>query len=603
MRIESVEITGMHKIDKKVYHFNDDISYLIGPNGAGKSTVLEAVQLALLGYIPGLKKTNEEIMRHANGPILAVRVKLRDKNTVVSISRTWNRNKRSVVSSLNVDPEGYDIKSIIDELELPIFNFSDFMSLSANKLKDWFIRFLPNSCDSVNWKKELITALSDAGITMHSETVLENIMQFIQSCTLQGVELVAAVNTYLKEQLSLNKALLDQLQGTINTLVFDDSMEITDSIEEINIKLSYLHDRLIQLNNQKYKQEQQKSIVSRIEGLKQYIITSFGPDADSKEWKDALEEKQAAYNELQTKLAGINNKITELTFSISSKNSILRGDGICPYNKQKCESITAYLDKVKSEIESLEAEKQTVSNQQFEVSTIISLLAKEIEELRSKVNAFDKNMSQLQLLTEELDTSISIDDNLDDIIDSTQSEYNEASNMLSVAKANERYNQLIDSTTAKKFEYEQNIEIIKCWIKLTDANGLQTSIMDGQFKDFENELTPYIQKMYNNEDVSAKFNLIAKANSFSFGLVSNGDYIPYDLLSSGEKCIYMFAIMSCIIMHLDNPLKVILVDDALDHLDAENLDAVFKNLPSKNIQYIIAGVNLAKNADKYKINI
>ena len=58
MKFKSITITGMHKVDKKTYTFNDDVTYFIGENGSGKSTILEAAELALLGYIPGYANTN-----------------------------------------------------------------------------------------------------------------------------------------------------------------------------------------------------------------------------------------------------------------------------------------------------------------------------------------------------------------------------------------------------------------------------------------------------------------------------------------------------------------------------------------------------------------
>ena len=52
MKIKSVYIDGLHTVHDKTYTF-EDITYLHGRNGAGKSTILNAIQFALLGYIPG----------------------------------------------------------------------------------------------------------------------------------------------------------------------------------------------------------------------------------------------------------------------------------------------------------------------------------------------------------------------------------------------------------------------------------------------------------------------------------------------------------------------------------------------------------------------
>ena len=103
--------------------------------------------------------------------------------------------------------------------------------------------------------------------------------------------------------------------------------------------------------------------------------------------------------------------------------------------------------------------------------------------------------------------------------------------------------------------------------------------------------------MYGDKDLTAQFNISNKANSFSFGLMRNGIYIPYDLLSSGEKCLYTLALMICITNRSKSPLKLLLLDDAFDHLDPQTIENTFttlKNIP--DIQFIFAGVQMCQSA-------
>ena len=64
MKIKSIYIDGLHNAVNKTYTFND-INYIYGNNGIGKSTILQAIQLALLGYIPGTAKNSREALRAA----------------------------------------------------------------------------------------------------------------------------------------------------------------------------------------------------------------------------------------------------------------------------------------------------------------------------------------------------------------------------------------------------------------------------------------------------------------------------------------------------------------------------------------------------------
>jgi hypothetical protein len=165
------------------------------------------------------------------------------------------------------------------------------------------------------------------------------------------------------------------------------------------------------------------------------------------------------------------------------------------------------------------------------------------------------------------------------------------------AFANQKYNSTIDELTKKKFDLELELAIYKAWAKATDVNGLQTEIMKQPFNELADKMTQYIQTMYGNDSLKAHFNVEAKANSFTFGLIRDNKYIQYDLLSSGEKCLYTLALMICIIDNSKSPLKVVLLDDALDNLDdvaIENTFTALKNIT--NIQFILAGVKHSNNA-------
>ena len=63
MRLTSIRIVGMHKVEDKTYQLKD-FNYLYGQNGAGKTTIMQAIQLAILGYIPGTNKTKSDVFRH-----------------------------------------------------------------------------------------------------------------------------------------------------------------------------------------------------------------------------------------------------------------------------------------------------------------------------------------------------------------------------------------------------------------------------------------------------------------------------------------------------------------------------------------------------------
>lgn len=152
MKLSSIKIQGMHKVKSKTYDLSG-FRYFHGENGAGKSTVMQAIQLALLGYIPGTDKNKSAIFKHSNAPEMIIQLTVDDNGHPIVITRSQQKKGKEISAYCDVKPSTYDIKGIVGNLELPVFNFSEFIGMTANKMKDWFINFLPATDNSLNWKK------------------------------------------------------------------------------------------------------------------------------------------------------------------------------------------------------------------------------------------------------------------------------------------------------------------------------------------------------------------------------------------------------------------------------------------------------------------
>ena len=154
MQISRVTIIGMHNVNNVTYDLNQ-LNYLFGSNGAGKSTVLQAIQLAILGYIPGTDKNKTAIFRHANGNTMSVYVQF---DNGVSIYRLYQQTGKEIKATVQISPDTVDMATVLNGMELPIFDFNEFIGMTANKLKDWFINFLPQDDTDIDWNTELIQA-------------------------------------------------------------------------------------------------------------------------------------------------------------------------------------------------------------------------------------------------------------------------------------------------------------------------------------------------------------------------------------------------------------------------------------------------------------
>ena len=164
MKVTKVIINNMHNVTSATYDLGN-INYATGPNGAGKSTVLQAIQLALLGYIPGYPKKNSDIMKHSNNGMMSVEIQF---DNGYMIRRTYTRKKTTVSCDVITIPEDLDVASLTSQLSNITFDFGSFLSKSANEQKKWFISFLSkafeSSTNTVDIDEELNNTLEALGV-------------------------------------------------------------------------------------------------------------------------------------------------------------------------------------------------------------------------------------------------------------------------------------------------------------------------------------------------------------------------------------------------------------------------------------------------------
>lgn len=612
MRIESVTIEGMHNVAKKTYTF-DDITYLYGSNGVGKSTVIQAIQLALLGYIPGTAKRKSDIFKHANGHALAITLKL-DDNGPIMLKRVWSGTASNLASDVTIQPDGYDVESILKGIELPIFDFSEFLNLSANELKNWFIEFLPRTATEIDWRQELVDSLhaTDAAV---SDEYIDEIVDTINKIDVPESELVKAVNAKLKDILSFTQKELTRAQNTIQSLVYYDDIDTDILPEHVADKIArYEAEKSAQDNSFRLAQSNAR-VQAALEQYKEYDAESVEADIRYIEMNKAFEKcaedmKDAAAKkaENESKLSAINKQIqdaqsirSEFNAAIAAKQSIITSGGICPYTKSQCDSIKTLIQEYEDDVADMKSEMA-------EVDASISKLLNDADIWKAAIRV---NQDSLNMLQNE---QINIRTSMNSLISKYREKGIYESQLVEVPEvqvsgidyaeeirklrdlqvkyaANARYNELIDKLTADKFEIDSRITALKSWIKLTGPNGLQVDdACTAAFIQLASNINKYVKVLFGH-DVSAKFNLESKANSFSFGLVRNEKYISYNLLSSGEKCMFTLALMISIVEQADCPLKLIMVDDSFDHLDDTNITNLFTSLHEiSNVQLIFAGV-------------
>ena len=617
MRIESITIDGMHKLNRPTTYTFEDLNYIFGTNGAGKSTILQAIQLALLGYIPGTNKKIGDIFKHSCGRKMEITLNL---SGGITIHKCWEKNAKSISYTEEVIPEGLDISTIIGNAELPILDFGGFIGLSSNMLKAWFINFLPKLDSKFDWDAELTQASISADVIELDPEFKNSLVKKLSEIKESGVDAVVAANQIIKDMLSAEKQKLAMLDGGIRSLIFYDdavSSNYAYEIDNITQQLSQISDLRTKAIEDKSKIETYNSLKNRqaenvlsaeiLEEDEKYIsacqeLSKLQKDIDIR--KADIEKLNQQYDELKDKCA-------ETDIKLSEYRNILYSDAICPYSKQPCDTIRNSLPDIQGAFNKLSIQKTELLDKRVEINHKIDDLSDKnlaATELKKACEAKIQRITSAYKQNAEIEQKLSeiVPDGTVDELLSSIAQYDQQTEALrtklSHCIANQKYDETIDKFTNEKLTVQNHVDLLDVWKKYTDANNLQTKVAMEPFAELEVKVDNYLTTLF-HEDVKFRTELSTKANSFSFGLIRNNTYIPYELLSSGEKTLVAFSIMLYVASATTGTLKLVMVDDMLDHLDNENVYALFERLSEiKDVQIITAGVKEVTN-QIHKINI
>lgn len=615
MKLRSIEIDGMHNASGKKYDLSD-VNYFYGKNGAGKSTILQAIQLAVLGYVPGNKKQNAAIMKHGKGKMMSVSAVFDDGTTSVSVERSYMKKGNTVQSSLDTAPEEYPVESILGDIELPVCNFNEFLAMSSNAQKAWFLKMMPSSESNFSWKDEF---------TKSAENILENekLAEFIKEFDLKNypttIEGCNQLNTVIKQKTSLLNALLKDVTGAVNSSIMYDDITCSNYDEEIERHCQAAHADSVRVSEIKSlinSYETRICILESYELAKDRMKEAEANLAEYREDKQFVtDEDYERYKQLENEKEELQEDINNNRLEAARLKGIIDNPGVCPYLKTSCDDLISYVETSKKQYDALQNSINEanirfakIKSEQNEISNLID---EQTEYVRKKENAESAYQSAVDSVRSAESLLKTIDDNTSDIeqlkadLEVVEQSWNQHNGMIAKLSANKKYEEFISSIEANKYLYEQQIQCCKVWDKLTGPNGKSSELAVKPFEDFEVKLTEYLKKVFPST-FSAKFNISDKANSFEFGVMNNDKFISFEALSSGEKCAYMICLLSCIVERSNAKWKCIILDDVFDHLDDERMEQVFSviNIFSKSIQFILASVkNPCKSAIKNSIEV
>ena len=394
MKIKSVRVTGMHKVNDIIYDFGN-MTYLYGPNGIGKSTVLEAIQLAILGYIPGTDKNKTAIFKHCNnGKHMAISVEF---DNGWSIGREYIRTSKGITEDVKAAPAGLTSADILGSIELPCMDFNQFIDMTANKLKDWFVSFLPDEDTSIDWTDILTTSAGKItkGYPMLDPDLIYNTVHNAIDYEGSSLDRIRQMNTYLKDNLSSVKMELSRVEHTVQTLIYYSDCDMSESVEDIKT----------QIDGETFQMQHMTTLKAHAESNARYstLLDSYRRTAETPEQRELLKAKisdiEHEIEGIKTQCQNLSTSLTETDSMIFDKSRIAQSDGMCPYTKSVCDSIKSLAEQYKAETKSLKETRDAIASDLEDAKLKLSEKEDELRRVSTKLDQMYGAANQVEKLS------------------------------------------------------------------------------------------------------------------------------------------------------------------------------------------------------------
>lgn len=673
----------------------------VGPNGSGKSTRLQAVQLAMLGYIPG-KKTNSETFKLSSGEEMTAGLQLEGFSFDRSIIRTEKLKGTGVKDikyseSITVSPSKGESNTTQMNARITaetgnfpmVFDFQQFLDMSDTKRREFIYGLSPISSevwDKPKVSSHLIQKLLTQGLKETNPDLFDASQELINDCLSEwpsGYDLssgLQSMSSWIENQQKHWNKKQNDATGAVRELAeMKNKLEETDrdiisKKDELKvfrqqhtdihgqIKAGYeikrqwdqKRDRLTELKTEierltavlsvRSDRDYESEIVILQQSIKQTDVSSEAKVIQ--EQIDALvvqrELKVTEEHDAKVKADKLSLELT--TMEMVLKNIKEKGAGVCVIHHQIA------CDKDFSKFTSFVGEKgPSLQDQINELEQLQLNTRKEIKELRGQESlleqskqalyksADDENRENNRIRSEievirkdEQEETRRLQDNQNKIINLQQEQERLLNDkqptfapleilepqLVALAKQIEELERIIEEKekakitlsnsqtamiSASKAQYYHTAS--KTLAEALGAKGIQGELVKGVLSPIEDSINENLKLMGIHYPMFFSTESETGKEVFQFGWINNDRKTNFDVLSTGEKLMFLSAFLVTLLERANPPLKVLALDD-INNLDKKNLRGVLAGLNAlshKLDNILIAGVVDLVEADGWKV--
>lgn len=599
--IKKLHCENWRSIDNYDFYFDEGDRILIqGKNGSGKSSLLSAIKYALIEYPGSLK----DFIQFGCKSCLT-ELTLEYQGILYKISRGFKSGKPVFGLEIDGNPQKYNNKKEFDEdihLRFPFIDYMEvyfFNSDHSRLIGDPEIKKHPEKLAeliSKFFKLDKIDAYNDTSMKIKedcdktreeweikkkaSEDRLGLIQSELNSITLPGIDKESCVK-YKEEGLQLQEG-AKMWMNYINTIT-----PLQANIDLYNSEIERLKSEIGELRDKKTITSEIDQISARISSIDSEILNLRGAEKNY-----ALEY-------------GILMNILSEARKIRAEIDNLDKSNICPTCHKPLtsqEDLDTHKNELQEKLNSLGVE---YGNKKAEVDNLLTL--KETASLRVEELGRQKNQLQQELTSRTLELEKerrlkeekeNKENNLKSFVNRLESltkpeeivipdDFTEKMMELDRSiRVWETYENLcergnIETVNIKNYETElekisQGVDRLGVYIKLTSPTGkIYEEIMGRLAKQFTDNDVKYEVESYN---FKRKDHLALKCY-----YNNNGNYVPYDTCSDGQKTVLDVHFLSKIVTRMG----LLVMDEFLKHLDPGNHELCIAKVAEMNIGCIL----------------